>query len=206
MSRKKQDVYVAVDIEADGPLPGINSLLSLGAAAFVVPPEGTFDAAAHRTPIWTYEANMKPIPGGVEDSDTMEWWARQDPKVWAHVTADQRDPEDVMGEFARALKDLPGDPVMWTYPSWDYMWVHWYLTRFTNKRSPFGLGCLDMKSYGFAVFDNITRFKTFAKKAMPKWMHEGTPKHTHQALDDAIGQGIQFVNLISWQRSRDLEG
>ena len=197
--RNQRDVYVAVDIEADGPLPGVNSMLQLGAAAFVVP-EGRFDPAAHREPIWTYEGNLATIEGGVQDPETMQWWGRQDPAVWEAVTKDPRDPAEVMTEFDRQVRELPGRAVMVTYPSWDFMWVHWYLVRFTGRKSPFGIGCLDMKSYAFATFNTLPGFKNASKRNFPKWMSRGCPRHNHTARQDAIGQGIMFVNLMAHVR------
>ena len=32
---------------------------------------------------------------------------------------------------------------------------------------------------------------------MPKRWFKGAPKHTHKAIDDAIGQGVLFVNMMS---------
>jgi len=36
--RSKKEIYVSIDIEADGPIPGPYSMLSIGAVAFT--PEG----------------------------------------------------------------------------------------------------------------------------------------------------------------------
>ena len=189
MSRK-QEVYVSVDIETDGPIPGPYSMLSLGAAAFV---EGG------RTPVATFEVNLARLEGAGQDPDTMAWWAKQDPTVWAHVTKDPKPPEEAMRHLGQWVKTLPGDPVLVTYPAWDYAWVHWYTVRFLGK-NPFGLAGLDVKSYAFALLDPGS-FKGTAKKNFDPALFAGAPPHTHQALDDAIGQGVMFVNMLSRRRS-----
>ncbi len=61
--------YISVDIEADGPIPGDNSMLSIGAAAFEESgePVGTI-------PI--FSINLAPLPKAVQDVDTMKFWLR----------------------------------------------------------------------------------------------------------------------------------
>jgi hypothetical protein len=187
------DVYVAVDIEADGPIPGVNSMMSIGAAAFRAPSPG-ISIYECRKPISGFEANLAPLEGATPDPGTMAWWNSQDPEVLEYVTKGQRPAEEVMVEFVKWLDELPGKPVMVTYPSWDYMWVYWYTMRFTGKR-PFGLGCLDMKSMAFGVRD-IRAFSKSVKRNYPKKWMSGLPKHNHTALQDATGQGIMFVNMM----------
>ena len=66
------ECYVSIDIEADGPAPGLNSMLSLGAAAF----------AGDGTLADTFSANLETLPEAREDPKTMRWWAKQ-PEAWA---------------------------------------------------------------------------------------------------------------------------
>src|SRR3989338_8838683 len=49
-------LYVSIDIEADGPIPGRNSMLSLGTAVF------DLQNADPRVPIDLYETNLIPLP------------------------------------------------------------------------------------------------------------------------------------------------
>lgn len=179
------EVYVSVDIEADGPIPGVNSMLSLGAAAF---------RRGSVVPVATFEVNLAPLEGAGQHPDTMAWWARF-PEAWAHVTHEPREPAEAMAEFAAWTRALPGKPVMVVYPSWDFMWVHWYLQRFTGG-SPYGIGALDLKSMLFANGQVSESFRGTAKRRMPRRWFRGAPKHTHKALDDAIGQGVLFVRAL----------
>ena len=82
------ECYVSIDIEADGPVPGLNSMLSLGAAAF------TGDGAL----VGTFSANIEALPEAHEDPKTMRWWAGQ-PEAWAACRTQTRDPERVMRSF-----------------------------------------------------------------------------------------------------------
>lgn len=185
----REDIYVSVDIEADGPLPGLNSMLSLGAAAF---------RAGSRTPTSTFEINLAPLEGASPDPDTMAWWAGQDPEVWAHVTREPVEPVEAMTQFVTWVRSLGGNPVLVVYPTWDYMWAHYYLVRFLGPRgTPFGLGSLDVKSMAFGMLPEFASFKDVVKRKVPQALLEGCPPHTHRALEDAVGQGVWLVNLLA---------
>lgn len=187
----KRDIYISIDIEADGPYPGSFSMLSLGAAAFLPP---------SREPVATFEVNLKPLHGAGQHPDTMAWWSGY-PDAWEHATKDPITPSYAINNlinWVAGLRQLhQADPVMVVYPSWDYMWVQWYLAKFSPEdRSPFGLGSLDVKTLAMASL-KLTRFKEAAKRRFPKRWEEGQPKHTHKAVEDAIGQGVLFVNIIN---------
>lgn len=89
---------------------------------------------------------------------------------------------------------LEGDPVFVAYPAgFDFTFVYWYLVRFTGK-SPFSFSALDVKTYAMARLG--TPYRGSAKRAWPaRWRDVGQP-HTHQAVDDAIEQGRQFMRML----------
>ncbi len=180
------EVYVSTDIEADGPIPGPNSMLSFASAAFL----------ADKTLVGTFEANLVTLPGAEGDPKTMEWWRGQ-PEAWAACRADPRDPAEVMPEYVRWLKTLPGRPVFVGYPAaYDFMFVYWYLTRFAGE-SPFSHSALDIKSFAMALLG--TDYRDAVKRNMPRAWFEKLA-HTHVALDDARGQGILFCNMLAARR------
>jgi hypothetical protein len=94
------ETYVSTDIETDGPIPGPNSMLSFGSAAFS-PDERLLS---------TFEANLETLPGATGSPQTMAWWGRQ-PKAWAACREKVRDPADAMQAYVTWLKSLPGRPV-----------------------------------------------------------------------------------------------
>ncbi len=93
------EIYVSTDVEADGPIPGPNSMLSFGSAAYTV----------DKTLIGTFGANLLELPGAEADPGTMAWWKTQ-PDAWAECRRDPRDPAEVMPEYVGWLKALPGPP------------------------------------------------------------------------------------------------
>ena len=183
------EIYVSTDVEADGPIPGPNSMLSFGSAAFR--PDGTMVA--------TFSANLKELPGAQPHPRTMDWWKGQ-PDAWAACHENQREPEAVMAEYVRWLKSLPGSPVFVGYPAaYDFLFIYWYLMRFAGE-SPFSHSALDMKTLAMALLG--TEYRESTKKNMPReWF--GEQPHTHVALDDAIGQGVLFCNMLAASRSSE---
>lgn len=183
------EVYVSTDVEADGPIPGPHSMLSFASAAF----------SADKTLLGTYSANLVTLPGACGDAKTMEWWRGQ-PEAWAACRTDVRAPEKVMPEYIAWVKSLPGKPVFVAYPAaYDFLFVYWYLIRFAGE-SPFSHSALDIKTYAMAVLG--TEYRESVKKNIPRKWFDKLP-HTHVALDDALGQGALFCNMLA-ERKRQL--
>jgi hypothetical protein len=178
----KQEIYVSVDIEADGPIPGPNSMLSFGAAAFKT--DGTM--------VDTFTANLETLPNAMGDHKTMEWWKTQE-QAWKACRQNQQDPETAIANFVEWVEKLPGKPVFVGYPvAYDFMFVYWYMMKFVG-RSPFSHSGLDMKTYAFSILKKGYRKST--KRFMPKsWFPKS--RHTHVALDDAIERGQLFCNML----------
>jgi DNA polymerase III alpha subunit (gram-positive type) len=177
-----QEIYISTDVETDGPIPGPHSMLSFGSAAYL----------ADKTLVSTFEANLETLPEAQGHPQTMEWWATQ-PEAWQACRANLQTPEDAMQKYLAWLKSLPGKPVFVAYPvAFDFMFVYWYLIRFTGE-SPFSHSALDIKTLAMALLKK--GYRDSAKRNMPKRWFDKLP-HTHVALDDAIGQGALFCNML----------
>jgi DNA polymerase III alpha subunit (gram-positive type) len=176
------EVYVSTDVEADGPIPGPNSMLSFASAAY----------SEDKTLLGTFEANLTLLPEAKGDPKTMDWWKGQ-PDAWAACRANQREPQEAMPAYLKWLKSLPGQPVFVAYPAaYDFMFVYWYLIRFAGE-SPFSHSALDIKTFAMAVMG--CEYRQAVKSRMPNRWFDALP-HTHVALDDARGQGALFCNML----------
>lgn len=178
-----KEIYVSTDVETDGPIPGPNSMLSFGSAAFT----------ANGTLYDTFTANLEQLPGASPDPKTADWWASQ-PEAWKSCRENLKDPCSAMVSYRNWLKSLPGKPVFVGFPaSFDFMFVYWYLIKFTGE-SPFSFSALDGKTYAMALLKK--GYKDSVKRNYPRnWFpKEGT--HTHVALEDAIEQGVVFCNML----------
>ncbi len=180
----QNEIYVSTDIEADGPIPGPNSMLSLASAAY----------RADKSVISTFSVNLETLPEASPDPRTTAWW-QGFPEAWAACRTDTRTPEAAMRDYAAWLGQLPGRVVFLGFPaSWDFMWVYWYLVRFTGER-PFRENAIDVRSYAMGM--RKVRFQETSRTYLPKRWFDPELPHTHVALDDAIEQGAMFCNMLA---------
>jgi hypothetical protein len=183
------EIYVNTDVEADGPIPGPHSMLSFASAAY----------SPDKTLVGTFTRNLETLEGAAPDPKTEAWWKTQ-PHAWAACRRDLHPPAAAMREYVEWLRGLPGRPVFVGYPAaYDFMFVYWYLMRFAGE-SPFSHSALDIKTFAMSLLG--TGYRESTKRNMPKRWFDDIP-HTHVALDDALGQGALFCNMLDEARRRN---
>lgn len=187
-----EDVYISVDVEADGRVPLVNSMLSLGACV-----AGAFDGRHFRPSdptLCTFYAELKPVSDEF-DPDALEA-AHLDR---TRVAAEGEDPATAMARFAAWVGHAAGAgrAVLVAYPaSFDWPWIAAYLGRYAPAEEPFGFSrVIDMKT--MYLTKARVRIGKAAKGSMPPELLSARP-HTHNALDDAVEQAELFANLWEW--------
>jgi len=163
------ELYVAVDVEADGPIPGPYSMISLGMAV------------AGR-PDLTFYTELRPISDAfVPEALAVSGLDRD------RLLREAPSAEDAMRAAARWVNGLrrTGRPVFLAAPAvWDGMFVHWYFVRFVGV-SPFGStgSGVDLRSYwmGRTGCEWVATRKGAIKHVLGL---TGLP-HTHHAGEDA---------------------
>ena len=208
MNNKYAEIYISVDVEATGPIPGEYSMSSVGAfIAGARKLDGTFEKFDHTDESKVFYGELLPISsnyipeainvGFLEGFDT----SVLDPdgsRHFAWMLDHGEAPNEVMQNFSNfvktAEKELGGKAVFMAYPlSFDWMFVYWYFMRFVGS-SPFGFSrTIDMKT-AFSVGANKPLLRS-TKRYMPKHLFSNLP-HTHKASDDAIEQGIMGMNIL----------
>ena len=203
MGKRIREFYISVDVEADGPCPGINSMLQLGAVFY----------DSDGNVLFEYLANLFPIEGAIQDPATMEWWAKQEeknPGLWESMMQDRVIPKLAMERFQSAVRrfaaQLKCSPLVVAYPAgFDFTYLYWYLCKFLSQ-SCVGFSALDMKTMAMCLINRT--YHDSSKKRFPRSWFNPNFKHTHNALDDARGQGYNFfamkkalVNLFTLQEA-----
>jgi hypothetical protein len=186
------DVYFSADVEADGPIPGDYSMLSF---AFAV--AGRFDGEMFQPSdpsTVTFYRELKPISETFVPAALAVAGLDRDALV-RHGAA----PAVAMREAAEWVADhveSGSHPVLVAYPLvFDWTFLHWYFIRFLGE-SPFGFSsALDMKTM-FQHKAHVTIDRA-GRTDLPKELQASHP-HTHNALDDAIGQAQIFSRLFNW--------
>jgi hypothetical protein len=151
-----------------------------------------------KTRTGTFAANLVELPGAQGDPKSMAWW-RGLPEAGAACRSNRREPAEVLPEYVAWLKALPGTPEFVADPAaYDFMFVYWCLIRFAGQ-SPFSHSALGIETYAMAVLDKGYRQST--KRHMPSQWFDDLPD-TDVALDDALGQGALFCNMLADHRQR----
>lgn len=184
------EIYISVDIETDGPIPGANSMLSLGAVALT----------PDRVQLGTFSINLVTLDGAAPDLATIAWWAKQ-PEAWKAARENPLPPVEAMLRFGawvhyacREARDKDAKPVFVGYPAgFDFLFVYWYLIKLVGE-SPFSFSALDIKTYAAAVLG--IPYRDVSKRVLERFKEPGLPR-THVAVDDALEQGYLFLNLMA---------
>lgn len=188
------EVYFSVDIEADGPIPGPYSMISVGVAVAGVREESFTAIDPTRS---TFYRELRPISDEYDPAALAVSGLERDA-----LLRDGTDPAVAMADLVAWVRKTAGGarPVVVAYPAcYDWMFLYWYLVRFTGA-SPFGhSGCLDMKTL-YATKARVA-LTGATKRAMPPGLLSQR-RHTHHALDDAVEQAELFANLVRWDPPR----
>ena len=180
------ELYIATDVEADGPIPGPYSMISLGMAV------------AGRPELRFY-TEVRPISDTfVPEALAVSGLDR------ARLLREAPTPEVAMAAAARWINDLRriGRPVFLAAPAvFDGMFVHWYFVRFLGT-SPFGAtgSGIDLRSYwmGRTRCEWSESHKSTMKQALGM---RGLP-HTHHAGDDAAELAAVFAAVLASHTDR----
>lgn len=173
-----KEVFISVDIEASGPIPGEYSLLSIGACMVGNPDQ-------------SFYAELKPI----NDNFTARALEVSGFSMDAlKVTGEE--PQSAMERFERWVRQVAGEnrPVFVAFnATFDWSFTHWYLIKFLG-RDPFGISGLDIKAY-YMGRHRTTWGKTVKKEVRRKYPPRFS--HTHHALDDAREQADLFAQMLA---------
>ena len=171
-------VYVSVDIEASGPIPGEYSILSVGACEV-----GDIEK--------NFYTEIQPISERFvgEALDVCGFSLEELKKTGT-------DPHDAMGRFAEWIKWLADGrkPVFVAYGlGFDWPFVNYYFIRFAAE-NPFNISGIDIKSVwlGKTKCSWQKTSKTDIKRALGVQL-----EHTHNALDDAKEQAVVFEKILA---------
>lgn len=185
-------MFISVDIESDGPCPGENSMLSIGAVAY--------DNDGNE--LGDFEINLYSLWGAIQNRETMEWWNKY-PRQYELTQVNMVGPYKAMLSFDNWLKQFD-KPLFVAWPvTFDFAFVYYYFHRFIN-RCPFGYKGFDIYTYactllGFTNNDDM-EIGLWSKNFPEEWK-EGTENPLeHVAINDARSQGRLFFNMRKWEQ------
>lgn len=160
----------SVDVEADGACPHLFSMVSFGA---VIIRDGLED---------TFFGQVRPI----SDNWIPEALAISDISREEHLR--YKNPSIVMHEFAEWItKNTIGRPTLVSdNPAFDWQWINYYFHRFTDC-NPFGFSARRIGDLYCGLVKDASKNRD--------WKRLRKTKHTHNPVDDAMGNAEVVMKL-----------
>jgi len=164
--------YFSIDVETDGPAPGLYSMVSIGAVVLnededkfpftfyseIAPISNNFDSHALAVGGFTREQSLTFPKAEIVIPQFANW-----------VTSSST------GK-ARFVSDNAG---------FDWMFVCWYLYMFYGQ-NPFGYSSFSLTSF----------WKGYDRNMRSSFKHLRNTKHSHNALDDAMGNAEALQKML----------
>ncbi len=178
---KLPELYIACDVEADGPIPGPYSMISLGMVVMGQPELRFY------TEIRPISDQFVPAALAISGLDR-DRLIREAPSAEQAMTA--------AAQWIEGLKTR-GRPVFLAGPAvWDGMYLHWYFIKFTGA-NPFGVtgSGIDLRSYWMGL-KGCTWYQT-SKNQMKKALQLKDLTHSHHAVEDAAELATIFEAMLN---------
>lgn len=175
-----REIFISVDIETSGPIPGEYNLLSIGAC---VVGDTTRNFYVELVPL-----NDNYTEGAMATCELS----------LSELRHRGTEPGAAMEQFARWVRETAGDAwavfVGFNAP-FDWSFVNSYFIKFCGlDQNPFGHAALDIKSYYMGAYK--TSWKNTSMKRLPPDIHPPDRPLAHNALADAIQQAEIFEKLL----------
>lgn len=170
----RKEIFISVDIESSGPIPGEYSMLSIGACLV-------------DTPETTFERTLKPLNRNADPEALAVTGFTLEELELSGMRPQQAMTELELWVKAACIGDAMPVFVGLNAP-FDWSFVNYYFHRFCGS-NPFGFTALDIKAYYMGVTGSSwrdTRSSAMASRLRP--MQNGN----HNALQDALYQAELF--------------
>lgn len=173
--------YISVDVETSGPIPGDYSMLTLGACSV-------------NDPAVTFYRELKPISDAyIPEALKVSGLSME------RLLEEGTEPGEAMADFRTWIEETaaPSTPVMVGFnAAFDWSFVNWYFAHFKHD-NPFGIAPIDIKAYYMGLAG--TTWADTRSSRLPEEFQIRTER-AHNALDDAIAQGVSFVRMLGVQK------
>jgi hypothetical protein len=184
------NLYLSFDIEADGPSPSVNSMVSIGIYGF----DGTGNEVV------SYQRNIVPPENRIVDIPTKERFWDKNPEALKFVQTNQVSAEKCMSEIAELYKKYKDDnyKIVWVArPSaFDWQWLNCYYNEFGPDDKPnigFSASCISTAFWIYCRQNNLSK-----DEQKELWNElKGEEEVTHNPLDDARCQAKIMIELMN---------
>lgn len=161
--------YIVVDVESDGPVPGLYSMVCFGAVIV--------DSKLDKT----FYGEIKPISDKWQpDALAISQITRKE-----HLTFPE--PVDTMHKFAEWIKENSNGQSVFISDNngYDFAFINYYFHAFYGK-NPFGWSSRRIGDIHCGV----------SKDLKSSWKYLRKTRHTHNPVDDAMGNAEAFIQIV----------
>lgn len=178
------EVYICVDVETSGPIPGDYSLLSIGACTLFNPRQ-------------TFYVELQPTSMNATDEA-----AAVHKLSLQRLAKEGLPPEAAMTQFEAWLRDQTQDnqvPVFVAFnAAFDWMFINYYFMHYLGH-NPFGHAALDIKALYMGLSGSSwarTSWRFIDPKYKAVQNEPDEQQLSHHALQDALDQADLFTKML----------
>lgn len=180
----QEEVYISVDVETAGPIPGTYSLLSLGASVV-------------NNPTQHFYAEFQPITeNAIPEALAISGFSLNE------LVQRGEAPDAAMGRFRDWITKVSTGrtPVFVGFnAAFDWAFVNWYFLTYLRE-NPFGFSALDMKAYYMGL--SGCHWRETTSRQLPHAFQPTATMANHNALTDAQAQAEIFAKLLDVSRTK----
>lgn len=192
-------LYISLDVEASGPVPGMFSLLAIGACA--VSDDGS-EARLVEGAEFEFKVLVKPIPGAGVDPEALKYAGGLVPEELVTTGTEPREALLNLNAWVERAKVAVGTNrahFLAHAASFDWMYMRWYYEMF-GIPCLFGFAGIDIKAFAMGALG--IPWEETSKDALGRRMglEAIDPLRLHDPLYDAHYQARLFVALVNHRR------
>ena len=192
-------IYISLDVEASGPVPGLFSLLAIGAC--VVLDDGT-EARLLAGAENEFKVLLKPLEGAANDPQALKYAGGLLPEELAVSGTDPREALVALNEWTERVRRAAGASrahFLAHAASFDWMYMRWYYEMF-GIPCLFGFAGIDIKAFAMGALG--IQWEETSKDALGRRMglEAIDPLRLHDPLYDAHYQARLFCALVNARR------
>jgi hypothetical protein len=192
-------LYISLDVEASGPVPGLFSMLAIGAC-------GVLDDGAEARVLDgadnEFKVLLKPLPNAANDPESLKFAGGLVPEELEISGTDLRTAFLALNQWTERIRTTVGAPrpmFLAHAASFDWMYIRYYY-EMLGIPCPFGFAGIDIKAYAMGAL-GVPWEETSKEDLGRRLGLEGVdPLRLHEPLYDAHYQARMFAALLNVRR------
>jgi hypothetical protein len=192
-------LYISLDVEASGPVPGLFSLLAIGACGVV---DDGSEARVLDGADYEFKALIKPLPDAGVDPEALKFAGGLVPEELVTTGREPREALLSLNEWLERVRSSVGASrghFLAHAASFDWMYMRWYYEKF-GVHCPFGFAGVDIKAFAMGAMGISWEETSKDMLGRRVGLEAVDPLRLHDPLYDAHYQARLFATLLNARR------